>query len=350
MRENKLKMVLRLFALVATINFQKNFESIKKLIGYYLDDTISENKILNYERIFNFYYQLYSAKLTEKREKVIAMLAVKLIRLSHELRKELFQQEKSKLVLLLFVYLKNEFIHITANAVNTISIILSSLGIDECELEDIRNVLMQEGFPIKRKDAYLKIKNFKDKTHENIEYKWIDRDQLKGEFKFYFLKSIKLYLFMYNGNDELYLNGHRIITDIPYLFETGSIIHGSRIKTINYGDIHSLLSGEAIKNPVSLISKSASYKYKGSKNGIEDISLQLSSGEFVGILGASGTGKTTLLRLLNGSIVPDSGSVIINGHDIHEEQESLKGIIGYIPQEDYLIDDLTVFNNLYFEH
>ena len=63
-------------------------------------------------------------------------------------------------------------------------------------------------------------------------------------------------------------------------------------------------------------------------------------------MGGSGTGKTTLLSLLNGSLKPQEGSITINGHDISELKA--KDLIGFVPQDDLLIEELTVYQNLWF--
>ena len=63
-------------------------------------------------------------------------------------------------------------------------------------------------------------------------------------------------------------------------------------------------------------------------------------------MGGSGTGKTTLLSLLNGSIKPQGGSITINGHDISEP--AAKDLIGFVPQDDLLIEELTVYQNLWY--
>lgn len=54
-------------------------------------------------------------------------------------------------------------------------------------------------------------------------------------------------------------------------------------------------------------------------------------------MGGSGTGKTTLLSLLNGTLKPQEGSITINGHDISEP--AAKALIGYVPQDDLLIEE-----------
>ena len=68
----------------------------------------------------------------------------------------------------------------------------------------------------------------------------------------------------------------------------------------------------------------------------------------IAIMGGSGVGKTTMLNLLHGKIKPTKGAIYINGYDIHAEGGEIKGLIGYVPQDDMLIEELTVFQNLYF--
>ncbi|MFP4487839.1 MAG: ATP-binding cassette domain-containing protein, partial [Bacteroidales bacterium] len=62
----------------------------------------------------------------------------------------------------------------------------------------------------------------------------------------------------------------------------------------------------------------------------------------------SGTGKSTMLNVLNGKIDPDKGSLFLNGYSLLEEIDQLKGLIGYIPQDDLLIEELSVYQNLYY--
>jgi ABC-type multidrug transport system ATPase subunit len=65
-------------------------------------------------------------------------------------------------------------------------------------------------------------------------------------------------------------------------------------------------------------------------------------------MGGSGAGKSTLLGILNGQRRPDRGRVLVSGIDLHKEPERLEGVIGYVPQDDLLFEDLSVFDNLYF--
>jgi ABC transport system ATP-binding/permease protein len=90
------------------------------------------------------------------------------------------------------------------------------------------------------------------------------------------------------------------------------------------------------------------YRFKSGKVGIHHMSFMEESGRMVGIMGASGAGKSTLLSVLNGTNDPYDGEVLINGVSIHKEKEKVKGLIGYVSQDDLLIEELTVFENLYY--
>ena len=80
---------------------------------------------------------------------------------------------------------------------------------------------------------------------------------------------------------------------------------------------------------------------------LDRVSVSIYPGELVALMGPSGAGKTTLLELLTGQRRPEQGSVQFNGQDLHEQVGSLRDRIGYVPQEDVMHRDLTVFQVLY---
>jgi len=81
---------------------------------------------------------------------------------------------------------------------------------------------------------------------------------------------------------------------------------------------------------------------------VDEISLTVESGEIFGFLGANGAGKTTVIRILCGLLLPTSGRGIVNGFDIYEESEKIKKSIGYMSQKFSLYKDLTGRENLWF--
>ena len=86
-------------------------------------------------------------------------------------------------------------------------------------------------------------------------------------------------------------------------------------------------------------------------NGVEavkDISLNVSRGEVLGLVGSDGAGKSTLLRLISTMIKPVSGEIFIDNLSVVAEKQKIKNIIGYMPQRFGLYQDLTVDENMQF--
>ena len=162
------------------------------------------------------------------------------------------------------------------------------------------------------------------------------------------LADIETYLIKYLGITPLYLNSIPLKSRKIDVFATGSAIRGSKIDPIYYSDVVGKFLFEESDSDISFISEHIFYHFKSGKAGLQNINIAESGGKLIGLMGASGSGKSTLLSVLNGSEPPSSGRVLINGIDIHKYNHKVEGIIGFIPQDDLLIEDLTVFENLYY--
>ncbi len=79
------------------------------------------------------------------------------------------------------------------------------------------------------------------------------------------------------------------------------------------------------------------------KRLLDDVSFKALPGDMIALMGPSGAGKTTLLLALNGYLPPTSGVVRINGEDLYNIYDNLRGSIGYVPQDDLVHPELTVF-------
>lgn len=94
---------------------------------------------------------------------------------------------------------------------------------------------------------------------------------------------------------------------------------------------------------VSHVSKSFSH----GKNAVNDLSFEVQSGETLVLLGTSGCGKTTTLRMINRLLVPDQGDIFIGTKNIREESpENLRRNIGYVLQNTGLFPHYTVLENI----
>ena len=79
------------------------------------------------------------------------------------------------------------------------------------------------------------------------------------------------------------------------------------------------------------------------KTLLDHVSFKAMPGDMIALMGPSGAGKTTLLLTLNGYNPPTSGQVRINGDDLYAVYDALRGSIGYVPQDDLVHSELTVF-------
>ena len=93
-----------------------------------------------------------------------------------------------------------------------------------------------------------------------------------------------------------------------------------------------------------------SKSFAGSRRALHDVSLRVAEGEFTALTGPSGSGKTTLFRILIGEVVPDCGSVVVNGRNLGRLDAAgvaeLRRDLGLVFEEPRLIDGLSVVDNV----
>lgn len=94
--------------------------------------------------------------------------------------------------------------------------------------------------------------------------------------------------------------------------------------------------------------KSISWKYSDTlPNVLENLNMEIRPGEAIGLIGESGAGKTTLADILLGLFQPQNGEITVDGKSIYEADTNWHKLVGYVPQNVFLIDD-TVRNNILF--
>lgn len=171
---------------------------------------------------------------------------------------------------------------------------------------------------------------------------------IAGQLTFIYEKSTDLYFVKYEGTEEITLNGITVIAKRPYLFSVGSTIKLPRGQSIYFSDIIFRFSRSQNRDKLSFIASDLEFRFPKSDNGVKKLTIEESEGQLIGIMGASGSGKTTLLKLLSGILKPTEGTIKLNGMDIGDLGEHLEGSIGYVPQDDILFEELTVYQNLYY--
>jgi ABC-type multidrug transport system ATPase subunit len=352
MSEAILEALMKLFALIGDIHDDTVVSGREKnIVRTFLSRHLNNELIIRYMKIYEEYLDFYNsqsiAKGSIKDRKRISLNAMRILAICEKINEELEQKQKIYVLVQLIDYISLGE-EITENELEFLHTVATSFFIPETDYEDIRSFIMNDIINIHEKDRLLITDNKKKSVIDSAKH--LFNNKLKGTLMFLYIPLNNTYLLRYSGHEDLYLNGQNIFAGQTYTFDHGSSIRGSGIDAIYYTEVISLITETAYKNKVSLLANDIFFKFRNSDNGIHNLNFHDESGRLVGIIGGSGVGKSTTLSILNGTLKPQKGEVLINGYNLYDEKERefLKGVIGYVPQDDLLIEELTVYQNLFF--
>lgn len=350
MSESILKALMQLFAIIANVNKDGVSTKSRSIVESYLNLQLSKEQVEEYLTLFEDYIELYHGDVTKKDgtkvRKRTSSNSVKVLRICQQINEELHQDHKilALLQLLEFISYGEEITEKDLDFVKTVSDIFN---VPEDEYFNAHAFSLESSIEkIPYKENVLIIDSKPDAPlpgFKHLQYKHVE-----GRLIILFIPSINMYAFRYVGETDLYLNGQSILLGRTYILPKGSAIRSSKIGSIYYSDIVSKFIDSLLQQKVVFTAKDVEFRFKNSTNGIHNFNFSEKGGELIGIMGGSGVGKSTLLNVLNGNLEPQSGQICINGHDIYQEKEELEGVIGFVPQDDLLIDELTVYQNLYY--
>ena len=348
MSEKILETLMQLFAIIAKP--QSNDSERRGVVEAFLKRLLNQELVKEYLSTYDKEYDEARKKLekssAERREGAIAIRIRKLCRDINE-QGQLDQEQRIVVVIQVLEFCKSGGQEVSQLELGFISTLAEGLNITTEEYEFIERFVLNPFTNIPATSNLLIINGIKD--FDPKETKHVVKDLLKGHIWILFVPSVKMYFTRFTGSGELSMNGQLLQEDKVYPFSQGSSIKGYKITPIYYWDVTMQFLKEEFKaSRVVYEVNNLEYRFKSGKVGIHHMSFKEESGRMVGIMGASGAGKSTLLSVLNGINPPYDGEVLINGASIHKDKEKIKGLIGYVSQDDLLIEELTVFENLYY--
>ena len=352
MSEQILKALIQLFALISDIHEDTVITSKgKDIVRLFLNRHLNKEQVELYMKMFEEYLAQFSseriAKGSIRDRKRTSLNAMRILAICEKINEELQQKNKVFLLAKLIDYISFGE-EITENELDFLRTVADAFFITGSEYQDISGFIMGPETEIPGKKNLLVING--DKVYEHPGVNHICDPRIRGTIGFVHVSSTNTYLMRYSGSDDLYLNGQPITPSVTYAFDHGSSIRGSGINPIYYSEVVSIISGTSFTSRVFLDANDVSFRFSKSDNGIRNLNFHEASGRFVGIMGGSGAGKSTAMSILNGTLRPQKGEVLINGYNIYDknDREHLKGLVGYVPQDDLLIEELTVFQNLWY--
>ena len=357
MSEEILKALMQLFALISGTESDKLER--RKVVFNFLRKQLNKQLTQKYIYFFDQYYDLYQDKYKnqEKLKKHISSSSVRLLVVCEQINKELTQQQKFSLMVLLinfvmtdednfdnaqspnaFSELEQEFVETVANGFNL-------------DRDEFLKTLEFISLPVEQipKSPYLLLINSEQDFNlaQSPLCKHLYREGIE-QLAALHVPSVDMYICRYEGERQMYLNGRLMSSDDVYILNYGCCIRSQNVKPVYYSNIVSCFFHSEKSDSILFEAQNVEYEFDNGKIGLHSTSFEVCSGNIVGIMGGSGAGKSTLLGVLTGLNKPTRGKVLVNNIDINVQGEAIEGLIGYVSQDDLLIEELTVFQNLYF--
>ncbi|MCO6500728.1 MAG: ATP-binding cassette domain-containing protein [Vicingus serpentipes] len=344
MSERILKALMQLFSIVSEA--EDISDNSRKIVETFLKQQLNQQLVDEYLKLYDGFIEAKTKKSTDgKKKKRTSVNSVKILLICTQINEELAQKQKVIVLirLLEFIYASKTPSEQEVEFINTVS---ETFNISHQEFKLCNDFVEKSEKEVIDHPNVLEVNNQQENTLQ--EAKHIYSEGILGKLRIIKIETVNMFFVRYFGNAELYLNGILISNNRSSILTQGSSIRSSRVQPIYYSDIISSFIKKDNAEKIVFNVENLTYKFKGGNYGMHNFSFSEESGRMVGIMGASGAGKSTLLNLLNGSYHPTTGQITINGIDIHNEPEKIEGVIGYVSQDDLLIEELTVFQNLYY--
>ncbi|MCB9188069.1 MAG: ATP-binding cassette domain-containing protein [Flavobacteriales bacterium] len=353
MSERILKALMQLFAIIAKVEVNEETEEFildsggRTIVDMFLRQELNQELVEEYLALFDDHLETHQGKLKKAsaKRKRTSVNSVKVLKICTQINEELTQRQKVIVLIriLEFIFANDEVSDQEYEFAETVA---DTFNISRDEFKLCFDFVKAEADDKIDSPHYLVADTIEENTYEQSEH--ICHESLIGFLRVVQISSVNTYFVKYYGDHQLYLNGQVLTQDRVHILSQGSSIRSPKVQPIYYSDVISqYLSDESTKKIVFHIDNIV-YRFKGGKIGIQPFESVEESGKLIGLMGGSGAGKSTMMNVLNGSYTPSEGRVTINGIDLHHEKKKLEGVIGFVPQDDLLIEELTVFENLFY--
>ncbi len=346
MSDKILRALMQLFAIIARP--QSSDTDRRGVVEAFLRRQLNQELVKQYIKYFDEYYREAQEKQRKSsQDRRTSAIAVRVLRICTQINDQLTQDQKIIVLLQLFEFCKSDAAGISKLELEFIESVSDTFNVSSNEHQLLKEFIINDFSKVPESHEVLVINSRKSLDAPFARH--LINESLKCEIWVLFVPSATMYFVKYRGAGELYMNGQLLEEDKIYPFNPGASLRDPKSSPIYYSDIIRQFIREDLKESrVVYEANSIMYKFKGGNVGIHPMSFTEESGRMVGIMGASGAGKSTLLNVLNGTNTPTDGAVLVNGTDIHNEKDKVKGLVGYVSQDDLLIEELTVFENLYY--
>ncbi|HTH55733.1 MAG TPA: ATP-binding cassette domain-containing protein [Cyclobacteriaceae bacterium] len=342
MSEEILKALTQLFAIITKQDGGVT-ENERQFVINFFQQELDQDTVKEYVALYDDFAGW--GKQDEEKNKLTSVKdSVKTLGICKKINKTLTQKQKVVVLtkLLELIGSDKNFTPQRIEIINTVSTVFN-IGQDEYKLVETF-IIAQQADQLNFKDILL-VNSAETKSAELQKH---SHAHIEGQMIFMRINSVDMYFTKYLGHESNTLNGFIMQPNKVYLFSHGSTIKTQQGDALYYSDLVAHFNEEIKTTKLSFNANIEEFRFPNGAIGLRDVLISEGPGRLIGIMGASGAGKTTLLLTLAGLEQPSKGEIKINGFNINTEKQKIEGVVGFVSQDDLLIEELTVYQNLYY--
>tara|TARA_Y100000782_G_C10187000_1_gene267305 strand:+ start:3290 stop:6250 length:2961 start_codon:yes stop_codon:yes gene_type:complete len=340
MSEFLLRALMQLFALASSRDDLN--ENSRKVVEASLSTELSAELVKTYLDLYDQYIADFIARRQKSTPGTIDRQLIENV--CKDLTQDLESRQKTVVILRLLEYIFADG-NVSKHEISFLQVVSKTLHVRKETYDKCFAFATAETEQLPDLNEFL-VLSPKEASYEHSKFE-LNQD-LDAPCIFVYLKHVNLFAVRYFGKQNLNINGRIIRSGRIYILSQGASIRSTKLSPIYYSDLIARFLEDEHRSKLILKVENVTYQFNERNVAIHPITFAERHGRLMGIMGSSGAGKSTLLNILNGNITPTSGKVTLNGFDVHQEKSRIKGLIGYVSQDDLLIEELTVFQNLYY--
>lgn len=344
MSEEILKALTQLFAIITKQDGGVT-ESERQYVINFFQTELDQDTVKEYLALYDEFVGYGKSEEEDGRKKLTSVKdSVRTLGICKKINKTLTQKQKVVVLtkLLELVSVDKNFSAQRREIINTVSTVFN---IVEGEYNLIESFITSDS---KATLGYTDILVVEDGEKDPTAIYHHLHGHVEGLLFFMRVQSVDMFFVRYLGPEINMLNGFPMSHGRLYLFSPGSTIKTQAGNAIYYSDTVANFNEELKTTKLSFNARVDELQFPNGAIGLRNVLIAEGPGKLIGIMGASGAGKTTLLNVMAGLVKPTKGEILINGFNIFEEKDRIHGVIGYVAQDDLLIEELTVYQNLYY--
>jgi len=349
MSEKILKALLQLFAIIAKGDAvgegvrPDNAAPLERFLRKQFSPEVAAGHMARYQAfVLAFHASGGESRSGRKRTSVNS---VKVLKICTQVNEELNQRQKFVVLvhLLEFISANGE---VSEQEIDFVSTVAETFNIGQEDFKRCRSFVEATGKEREDSTHLLYIDAAVESPFQQARH--LHAHGMEGDIRVMHVPTVNLYVMRYSGAGEVLLNGQRVGAGSHYVLSNGSSVRPPHGVPIYYSDILGAFMAKNGRPRIVFKATDIEYAFPNGRLGLHELHLAETAGKLIGIMGGSGSGKSTLLNVLNGNLKPSRGHVTINGIDVHSERDRIRGVIGHVSQDDLLIEELTVFQNLFY--